>query len=122
MNKNQLIRLHADLVKIKLQMERSEDGLFREFQNYYDLGISPLHIHKSKGEHEQAIFLLLEQLLTVVSNNANEASYFNHASYFKNNCTCHANCILKKDCPNRKNCIRLNSSSFKNNDRSCFNA
>lgn len=63
MNKGRLIRLHADLVKVKLIMENSKSGISEVFQDYHNLGVSPLHIHKSKGEHEYAIFVLLKRIL-----------------------------------------------------------
>ncbi|RZN37734.1 MAG: hypothetical protein EFT35_05790, partial [Methanophagales archaeon ANME-1-THS] len=35
-----------------------ENGLECDFRRYNDLGISPYHVHRSKEEHKQAIFVL----------------------------------------------------------------
>ncbi|NLI62530.1 MAG: hypothetical protein GX362_03915 [Methanosarcinaceae archaeon] len=99
MNKNQLIRLHADLVKIKLKMLCFEEDLVKEFDGYYDLSISPLHIHKSKGEHEHAIFVLLEHLLKVTSSLPASGASENIANVDTKQCI--AQCPEYNDCENR---------------------
>ena len=63
-----LIRVHADLVKIKNNYEKM--GYQKEFDDYYDLYISPLHVHKSKDDHEKAIFTLCSKLSVVAEENA----------------------------------------------------
>ncbi|WNY25643.1 hypothetical protein MsAc7_11950 [Methanolapillus millepedarum] len=40
-------------------------GYVREFNEYYELNISPIHVHKSKEEHKQAIFVLSSALAVV---------------------------------------------------------
>jgi hypothetical protein len=66
--KQDLIRVHADLVKIKNNYEKM--GYQNKFEEYYDLYISPLHIHKSKDDHEKAIFMLCSTLSVVAEENA----------------------------------------------------
>ena len=45
-------------------------GYQKEFDDYYDLYISPLHVHKSKDDHEKAIFTLCSKLSVVAEENA----------------------------------------------------
>lgn len=42
-------------------------GYHKEFEDYNDLYISPMHVHKSKDEHEKAIFLLSSGLSRIVA-------------------------------------------------------
>jgi len=63
--KQELLRVHADLVKMKNNFEKM--GYKREFEDYYSLLINPGHIHKSKNEHEKAIFILSSALSTIVA-------------------------------------------------------
>ena len=63
--KQELIRVHADLVKMKNIYEKK--GYKTEFSQYYDLSISPGHVHKSKDEHKKAIFVLSSALSSVVA-------------------------------------------------------
>ncbi|MBZ3935686.1 UPF0058 family protein [Methanimicrococcus blatticola] len=63
--KQDLIRVHADLVKMKNNYEKM--GYQKEFDDYYDLYITPMHVHKSKDEHERAIFMLSSKLSSIVA-------------------------------------------------------
>ena len=63
--KQELIRVHADLVKMKNTFEKK--GYKEEFKRYYELSISPGHVHKSKDEHKRAIFVLSSVLSAVVA-------------------------------------------------------
>ena len=63
--KQELIRVHADLVKMKNIYEKK--GYKTKFSQYYDLSISPGHVHKSKDEHKKAIFVLSSALSSVVA-------------------------------------------------------
>jgi len=63
--KQELIRVHADLVRMKNNYEKK--GYKSEFQPYYELSISPGHVHKSKDEHKKAIFVLSSVLSSVVA-------------------------------------------------------
>lgn len=63
--KQDLIRVHADLVRMKNNYEKM--GYQKEFDDYYDLYITPMHVHKSKDEHERAIFMLSSKLSMIVA-------------------------------------------------------
>ncbi|MDY0266647.1 MAG: UPF0058 family protein [Methanimicrococcus sp.] len=63
--KQELIRVHADLVKMKRNYEMM--GYQKEFDAYDNMYITPLHIHKSKDEHEKAIFSLSSALSLIVA-------------------------------------------------------
>lgn len=62
MHKDELIHLHSLLVEIKKYFEGEEELDDDVFQDYDELGTSPVHIHKSKSEHKHAIFVLGEEL------------------------------------------------------------
>lgn len=62
MDKFDLIKLHADLSKIKAQLERHH-GIYKEFEAYDKLSVTPLHFHKSKNEHEEAVKILCKAIL-----------------------------------------------------------
>jgi len=63
--KQELLRVHADLVKMKNNFEKM--GHNQKFGEYYSLLINPGHIHKSKNEHEKAIFVLSSTLSIIVA-------------------------------------------------------
>ncbi len=57
MHKDELLQLHSLLCQMKRYFE--DCGLpMGEFREYEDLQVSPQHIHKSKTDHKQAVFLL----------------------------------------------------------------
>ena len=62
MDKFDLIKLHAELSKIKTQLER-RPGIYKEFEAYDKLSVTPLHFHKSKNEHEEAVKILCKSIL-----------------------------------------------------------
>lgn len=64
MQKDELIQMHTLLCQIKnhlLDTGACKEEVFRE---YDALGISPVHVHRSKGEHKRAIFILGKCLAT----------------------------------------------------------
>ncbi|WNY27914.1 hypothetical protein MmiEs2_00930 [Methanimicrococcus stummii] len=63
--KQDLIRVHADLAKMKNSYEKM--GYQEEFEDYNELFITPMHIHKSKDDHEKAIFMLSSKLSLIVA-------------------------------------------------------
>ncbi|MDV0447802.1 hypothetical protein MsAg5_17170 [Methanosarcinaceae archaeon Ag5] len=71
--KNELLQIHADLSRLKKLYERY--GYVPEFNEYYELEISPLHVHRSKEDHKQAIFAL-SNALSIVAEEQNEAYTF----------------------------------------------
>ena len=42
-----------------------ENGLHCDFTKYKELRISPIHVHRSKDEHKQAIFVLGSELASM---------------------------------------------------------
>ena len=63
--KQELIRIHAELARMKNNYEKR--GYRKEFEAYYNLRISPVHVHKSKDDHEKAIFVLSATLSMIVA-------------------------------------------------------
>lgn len=66
MHKEELIHLHTLLVQVKRFFENT--GYCDNFQGYRSLHISPVHIHRSKADHKKAIFVLGNELVSVISN------------------------------------------------------
>ncbi|MCD4703800.1 MAG: UPF0058 family protein [Methanosarcinaceae archaeon] len=65
MQKDELIQLHTLLSQIKTYMEAQ--GMDNDFKEYQSLAISPMHIHRSKTEHKHAIFVLGNDLASIMS-------------------------------------------------------
>jgi len=65
MRKEELIQLHMLLAHLKKHFE--DNGMNSEFEQYHSLQISPAHIHRSKAEHKQAIFVLGTELASLIS-------------------------------------------------------
>lgn len=65
MRKEELIQLHMLLAHLKKHFE--DNGMVSEFEQYHSLQISPAHIHRSKAEHKQAIFVLGTELASLIS-------------------------------------------------------
>ncbi|WP_406660280.1 UPF0058 family protein [Methanolobus sp. ZRKC3] len=65
MHKDELIQLHTLMAQIKKHVENL--GTEYNFQDYNSLSISPLHIHRSKAEHKHAIFVLGNDLASLLS-------------------------------------------------------
>ncbi|MDY6964574.1 MAG: UPF0058 family protein [Halobacteriota archaeon] len=65
MRKEELIQLHMLLAYLKKYFEAN--GMDDEFEKYQSLNISPAHIHRSKAEHKQAIFILGTELASLIS-------------------------------------------------------
>lgn len=66
MHKEELVFLHLTLFHVKRFLEEVglTNGYFREYE---DLGVQPVHIHKSKNDHKKAIFLLCKGLNELLS-------------------------------------------------------
>jgi hypothetical protein len=65
MHKDELIQLHTLMAQIKRHFEYM--GIDYKFSHYESLSISPLHVHRSKAEHKHAIFVLGNDLASVLS-------------------------------------------------------
>lgn len=62
MQKDELIQMHTLLCQIKNHLQSTGVADEEAFAEYEGLGISPVHVHRSKGEHKRAIFLLGKEL------------------------------------------------------------
>lgn len=62
MQKDELIQMHTLLCQIKNHLQNTGVAELDSFEEYEQLGISPVHVHRSKGEHKRAIFLLGKEL------------------------------------------------------------
>jgi hypothetical protein len=65
MHKEELIQLHTLLVRVKNYFEE-HTFCSGEFERYNSLHIGPMHIHRSKAEHKHAIFVLGNELASVM--------------------------------------------------------
>ncbi len=68
MQKDELIQMHTLLCQIKNHMQSLGAAGAETFREYDRLGISPVHVHRSKGDHKRAIFILGKQLAEFASN------------------------------------------------------
>ncbi|MGQ0535334.1 MAG: UPF0058 family protein [Methanobacteriota archaeon] len=66
MHKDELIQLHTLLCQLRSYFEARGQGAGR-FADYSKLGVSPIHVHKSKSEHKKAIFVLGKELADLIS-------------------------------------------------------
>ncbi|MCL7416000.1 MAG: UPF0058 family protein [ANME-2 cluster archaeon] len=65
MHKEELIQLHTLMAQMKKFFEKSGDCA--SFNIYENLGISPVHVHRSKAEHKHAIFVLGSEIAHMIS-------------------------------------------------------
>ncbi|MDF1557983.1 MAG: UPF0058 family protein [ANME-2 cluster archaeon] len=65
MHKEELIQLHTLMAQMKKFFEKSGDSA--SFNIYENLGISPVHVHRSKAEHKHAIFVLGSEIAKIIS-------------------------------------------------------
>ncbi|HWG89650.1 MAG TPA: UPF0058 family protein [Candidatus Thermoplasmatota archaeon] len=67
MHKDELIQMHTLLCQIKNYVETQSVGQGELFPEYNKMKVSPIHVHRSKGEHKKAIFVLGKELAEVLS-------------------------------------------------------
>lgn len=67
MQKDELIQMHTLLCQIKNHLQSTGVAPEDSFEEYESLGVSPVHVHRSKGEHKRAIFLLGKELAQFAS-------------------------------------------------------
>lgn len=65
MHKEELIQLHTLMAQMKKYFEKN--GSHGNFNFYDELGISPVHVHRSKAEHKHAIFILGKEIASILS-------------------------------------------------------
>jgi hypothetical protein len=68
LQKDELIQMHTLLCQIKNHLLVNGLAGGDAFGEYEQLNISPVHVHRSKGEHKRAIFLLGKELAEFASN------------------------------------------------------
>lgn len=81
MQKDELIQMHSFLLHLRFHMENMYD--YHEetpFYSYDKLGISPIHINKSKNEHNLAVFELSKGIANLIckTNNTLDQRIFNN--------------------------------------------
>ena len=59
-----MIQLHTLMVQMKRFFEDTGKG---EFSQYQSLQISPIHVHRSKAEHKHAIFVLGNEIASLMA-------------------------------------------------------
>lgn len=68
MQKEELLHLHMLFVHVKKYYETiTEEEI--QTDRYNDLHISPVHIHKNKKSHKEAILILSEEIVTHIRQN-----------------------------------------------------
>jgi hypothetical protein len=61
--------MHTLLCQIKSHIETSAPiGSENWFKEYRTMGISPIHVHRSKAEHKRAIFVLGKEISAYLAN------------------------------------------------------
>ncbi|WP_290597411.1 MULTISPECIES: UPF0058 family protein [unclassified Archaeoglobus] len=64
MHKEEIVLLHMTLFHIKRLFENA--GIANgHFRSYDELGVQPVHIHRSKSDHKKAILLLCKGISEV---------------------------------------------------------
>jgi len=81
MNKEELIQIHTLMVLVKEFLEQRGKG---EFSKYNSLQISPMHIHRNKYEHKNAIFILGKEILSTILDDSNMKIDYSNIVVMKN--------------------------------------
>ena len=69
MHKDELIQMHTLLCQIKNNIETTAGSQTETwFAEYKRMGISPIHVHRSKAEHKRAIFVLGKEISAYLAN------------------------------------------------------
>lgn len=69
MHKDELIQMHTLLCQIKSHIETNASATPETwFAEYKTMGISPIHVHRSKAEHKKAIFVLGKEISAYLAN------------------------------------------------------
>jgi hypothetical protein len=67
MHKDELLKLHEEMLSIKEQFEQFDDVPADLFDPYEELEVDPSHVHKSKSEHKHAVFVLGNAIAAAMS-------------------------------------------------------
>jgi len=74
MKKREIIYLHGLLGEVQRHIERRESLPPQDFEAYREYGVGPTAIHRTKGEHEEAVRLLLDALVGGLDDERHEES------------------------------------------------
>lgn len=67
MHKEELLKLHEQMVTITEYVSNREDVDTALFESYEQLDVTPDDVHKSKSEHKHAVFILGDALAEAMS-------------------------------------------------------
>lgn len=67
MKKRELIYLHSLLVEVRRDLEARGDLPAEAFDDYEALGVGATSVHRTKGEHREAVVCLLEGLTAALA-------------------------------------------------------
>lgn len=71
MQKDELIQMHALLAQLRSRLMNEQacrGNVGKQAGSEYDrLGVSPLHVHRSKTDHKRAVFLLGKELAEILA-------------------------------------------------------
>lgn len=68
MHKGELIQMHTLLCQVEHWVETRYTGdIDKLFPEYRTMGISPIHVHRSKAEHKRAIFILGKEISSALT-------------------------------------------------------
>lgn len=74
LHKDDVIALHGSLLQMRRYVEATSRGARPELFEAYDrFGVSPLHVHRDRGAHERAVFLLSQALACATSETVRDA-------------------------------------------------
>ena len=71
MKKQELIHLHGLLAQVQNYYE-AESGATVEHDEYAELGVKPTSIHKSKTDHKEAVFAIVDGITSAMADDEKE--------------------------------------------------
>lgn len=71
MHKEELVLLHLTLFHVKRVFEEAGFGN-GHFSSYEDMGVQPVHIHRSKADHRKAILTLCKGISDIFKETSSE--------------------------------------------------
>ncbi|MFO7966751.1 MAG: UPF0058 family protein [Archaeoglobaceae archaeon] len=71
MHKEELVLLHLTLFNVKRVFEEAGFGN-GHFSSYEDIGVQPVHIHRSKADHRKAILTLCKGISDIFKETSSE--------------------------------------------------
>lgn len=65
MEKEDLIYLHTVMIHVMRHLKSETNSA--DFSKYEAMNISPSHVHRTKADHERAVFLLSEEIVRTLN-------------------------------------------------------